>query len=291
MHSHLVNLNMKIAITGATGQLGRLVVEQLKAQVPAEQIVALVRTPAKAADLGVEAREADYAKPETLEAAFAGVDKLLLISSSEVGQRATQHQNAIEAAKKAGVKHLLYTSVLHADNSPLSLAAEHRITEADLKASGLPYTILRNGWYTENYTGSIGGALAGGAFIGSARDGRISSATRADFADAAVAVLTSSGHEDKTYELAGDASYTLTELAAEISRQSGKNIPYKDLSVADYAAALTSFGLPAGFAHGLATWDADAANGALFDNSHQLSQLIGRPTTPLDTAVAEALKK
>lgn len=282
---------MKIAITGASGQLGRLVVEKLKATVPAEQVVALVRTPAKAADLGVETREADYAKPETLEAALAGVDKLLLISSSEVGQRTTQHKNAIEAAKKAGVKHLVYTSVLHADTSPLSLAAEHRTTEADLKASGLSYTILRNGWYTENYTGSIGGALAGGAFIGSARDGRISSATRADFADAAVAVLTSPGHEGKTYELAGDESYTLTELAAEISRQSGKDIPYKDLPVADYAAALTGFGLPAGFAHGLASWDANAADGALFDDSHQFSQLIGRPTTPLATAVAEALKK
>jgi NAD(P)H dehydrogenase (quinone) len=282
---------MKIAITGATGQLGRLVVEKLKATVPAEQIVALVRTPAKAADLGVETRAADYAKPETLEAALAGVDKLLLISSSEVGQRATQHKNAIEAARKAGVKHLVYTSVLHADTSPLSLADEHRTTEADLKASGLPYTILRNGWYTENYTGSIGGALAGGAFIGSARDGRISSATRADFADAAVAVLTTPGHEGKTYELAGDGSYTLTELAAEISRQSDKTIPYKDLSVADYAAALTGFGLPAGFAHGLAGWDANAADGALFDDSHQLSQLIGRPTTPLTAAVAEALKK
>ncbi|MBO2007476.1 SDR family oxidoreductase [Hymenobacter negativus] len=281
---------MKIAITGATGQLGWLVVEKLKAQIPAEQIVALVRTPAKAANLGVEARAADYAQPEALEAALTGVDKLLLISSSEVGQRAVQHKNAIEAAKKTGVKHLIYTSVLHADTSPLSLADEHRTTEADLQASGIPYTILRNGWYTENYTGSVGGALAGGAFIGSARTGRISSATRADFADAAVAVLTSEGHEGKTYELAGDESYTLAELAAEISRQSGKTIPYKDLSVADYAAALTGFGLPAGFAHSLASWDADAANGALYDESRQLSQLIGRPTTPLATVVAEALK-
>jgi NAD(P)H dehydrogenase (quinone) len=281
---------MKIAITGATGQLGRLVIEKLKAKVPASQIVALVRTPAKAADLGVEAREADYAKPETLDKALAGVDKLLLISSSEVGQRATQHKNAIEAAKKAGVKHVIYTSVLHADTSPLSLADEHRTTEADLKASGIPYTILRNGWYTENYTGSVGGALTGGALLGSARDGRIASATRADFADAAVAVLTSEGQEGKTYELAGDEAYTLTELAAEISRQTGKAIPYKDLPVAEYAAALTGFGLPAGFAHGLAGWDADAANGALYDDSRQLSQLIGRPTTPLATAVAEALK-
>lgn len=282
---------MKIAITGATGQLGRLVVEKLKAQVPADQIVALVRTPAKATDLGVETREADYAQPATLATALAGVDKLLLVSSSEVGQRATQHHNVIEAAKQAGVKHIVYTSVLHADTSPLSLADEHRATEAELKASGVAYTLLRNGWYTENYTGSVPGAVAGGAFLGSAGNGQISSATRADFAAAAVAVLTTEGHENKTYELAGDESYTLTELAAEISRQTGKDIPYNNLPVADYAAALAGFGIPEGFAHGLASWDADAAEGALFDDSRQLSKLIGHPTTPLSTAVTAALKK
>ncbi|SNS06052.1 SDR family oxidoreductase [Hymenobacter mucosus] len=281
---------MKIAITGATGQLGRLVVQKLTATIPADQVVALVRDPAKAADLGVEARQADYSNPETLEAALTGVDTLLLISSSEVGQRATQHHNVIESAKQTGVQRVVYTSVLHADASPLSLAEEHRATEAELKASGIAYTILRNGWYTENYTGSIGGALAGGAFIGSAQEGKISSATRADFAEAAVAVLTGEGHAGKTYELAGDESYTLTELAAEISRQSGKDIPYKDLPVTDYAAALASFGVPEGFAHGLASWDADAAKGALYDDSRQLSQLIGRPTTPLSAAVADALK-
>ena len=281
---------MRIAITGATGQLGRLVIEKLKATVSTDQIVALVRNPAKAADLGVEARAADYSQPATLETALTGVDTLLLISSSEVGQRITQHRNVIEAAKKAGVQRIVYTSVLHADNSPLSLAEEHRATEADLKASGVAYTLLRNGWYTENYTGSVHGTVAGGALLGSARDGKISSATRADFADAAVAVLIGQGHEGKTYELAGDESYTLSELAAEISRQTGKDIPYHDLPVADYAAALSGFGIPEGFAHGIASWDADAAGGALFDDSHQLSDLIGRPTTPLATAVADALK-
>lgn len=281
---------MTIAITGATGQLGCLVIEKLKAQVPANQLVALVRNPAKATDLGVEVREADYAQPATLGTALAGVNKLLLISSSEVGQRTVQHRNVIKAAKQAGVQHIIYTSVLHADTSPLSLAEEHRATEAELQASGIPYTLLRNGWYTENYTGSVPGAVAGGAFIGSAKDGRISSATRADFADAAVAVLTGEGHEGQTYELAGDDSYTLTELAAEISRQTGKDIPYRNLPVADYAAALAGFGIPEGFAHGLASWDADAAAGALFDDSRQLSRLIGRPTTPLSTAVAAALQ-
>ncbi|RTQ53495.1 SDR family oxidoreductase [Hymenobacter gummosus] len=282
---------MSIAITGATGHLGRLVVENLKNTDSAASIVALVRDPAKAADLGVEARRFDYSQPDTLAPALQGVEKLLLISSNEIGQRAEQHRNVIEAAKQAGVKHLVYTSLLHADSSPLSLADEHRATEADLKASGLPYTILRNGWYTENHTGSIGGALAGGAFLGSAKDGQISSATRADFAAAAAAVLAGSGHEGKTYELAGDEGHTLTDLAAEISRQSGKDIPYKDLPAAEYAAILTGFGLPEHFAHGIAGWDADAASGALYDDSRQLSQLIGRPTTPLATAVADALKQ
>jgi NAD(P)H dehydrogenase (quinone) len=281
---------MIIAITGATGQLGRLVVDKLKGKVPGSDIVALVRSPAKAADLGVEAREADYSKPETLDRALAGVDTLLLISSSEVGQRTAQHRNVIDAAKKAGVTRIVYTSLLHADTSPLSLADEHRATEADLKASGIPFTILRNGWYTENYTGSIAGSLAGGAFIGSAGDGEISSAPRADYAEAAVAVLTGPGHDGKTYELAGDDAYTLRDLAAEVSRQTGKTILYKNLPEADYAAALVGFGLPEGVARAIAGWDIAASKGALFDNERQLAKLIGRPTTPLSTVVAEALR-
>ncbi len=210
---------MTIAITGATGQLGRLVINQFKAKADAADIIALARTPAKATDLGVTVRTADYTQPATLDDSLASVDTLLLISSNEIGQRAAQHHNVIEAAKKAGVKRIVYTSLLHANTSPLSLTDEHRATEAELKASGIAFTILRNGWYTENYTGSIPGALAGGAFIGSAGDGKISSAPRADYAAAAVAVLLGAGHEGKTYVLAGDDSYTLSDLAAEISRQ------------------------------------------------------------------------
>ncbi|MDP4301855.1 SDR family oxidoreductase [Leptothrix discophora] len=280
---------MTIAITGATGQLGRLVVEQLKAKVPAGDIVALVRTPAKATDLGVPAREADYSRPETLPAALAGVDTLLLISSSEVGQRSAQHRAVIDAAKAAGVKHIVYTSLLRADTSTLSLAAEHVETEAMLRASGIAHTLLRNSWYIENHTVSAKGAVAAGAFIGSAGDGRIAGATRADYAAAAVAVLTTAGHEGKTYELAGDVAYTLSDLAAEISRQSGKAIPYKDLPPADHAAALASFGLPGWLAAALAEWDFEITKGVLFDDSHALSRLIGRPTTPLSAAVAQAL--
>ena len=281
---------MTIAVTGATGHLGRLVVASLKTRVPADIIVALMRSPAKAADLGVEVREADYDRPETLDRALAGVDTLLLISASEIGKRARQHRNVIRAAKQAGVKWIVYTSLLHADRSPLNLASEHLATERELAESGLPHTLLRNGWYTENYTGSIGGALAGGAFIGSAGDGRISSAARADFAEAAATVMTSKGHIGRTYELAGDTAWTLRDLAAEISRQTGSTIPYRDMPEAEYAKALEGFGLPAPLAQAIASWDTGASQGALFDDSRQLSRLIGRPTTPLSASVTEALQ-
>lgn len=280
---------MTIAVTGATGQLGRLVIDKLKARVPATEIVALARDPAKAADLGVAVRQADYERPEMIRAALQGVDTLLLVSSSEVGRRAAHHRNVIEAARGAGVGRIVYTSLLHADISPLSLADEHRETEAALGTSGIPHTILRNGWYTENYAGSIGGALAGGAFIGSAGEGRISLAARADYAEAAVAVLLDETQAGRTYELAGDEAYTLADLAAEISRQVGRDIPYRDLPKAEYAAALAGFGLPEPVARSIAGWDADAAKGALFDDGRQLSKLIGRPTTPLSAVVAKAL--
>ncbi len=281
---------MTIAVTGATGQLGRIIIEKLKEKVPATDIVALVRSPEKAADLGVTARAADYTRPDTLRAALIGVDTVLLISSNEIGQRAVQHGNVIEAAKAVGVGRIFYTSLLHADTSPLDLAPEHVETESALKASGIAHTILRNGWYAENYTGSIGGAVAGGAFIGSAGGAKISAAPRLDYAEAAVAALTGTGHDGKTYELAGDNAWTLADLAAEISKQTGKAIPYKDLPAADYAAALTGFGLPDGLAAAIAGWDVGASKGALFDDGKQLAALIGRPTTPLSVSVAEALK-
>jgi NAD(P)H dehydrogenase (quinone) len=282
---------MTIAITGATGQLGRLVVNQLKSKAPAKTIVALVRSLDKAADLGVTAREADYSQPDTLERALSGVEALLLISSNEIGQRSVQHRNVIEAAKKANVQWIVYTSLLHAETSAIkALSGEHLDTEAALKASGLPFTILRNGWYTENYTASIPGAIAGGAFLGCADGAKISSAARADYAEAAVAVLTGEGHKGKTYELAGDKAYTLSDLAVEISRQTGKTIPYKNLSEAEYAAALSGFGLPAPIAQAYASFDTGAAQGALFEDGYQLSKLIGHPTTSLATSVADALK-
>jgi NAD(P)H dehydrogenase (quinone) len=282
---------MTIAITGATGQLGRLVLDSLRKKAPVAGLAALVRSPEKAAHLGVEAHEADYDRPATLDRALSGVRTLLLISGPVPGQRVAQHRNVIEAAKKAGVERVVYTSVLHADSSPLDVAPDHRATEAALKASGVPYTILRNSWYTENYTGSISGALAGGALLGSAGDARISSATRADYAEAAAVVLTSGSHEGRIYELAGDEAWTLADLAAEISRQTGRSIPYRNLPAEEYARVLTGIGLPEGLARAIAGWDVAAAQGALFDDSRQLSRLIGRPTAPLAVAVADALKQ
>jgi NAD(P)H dehydrogenase (quinone) len=281
---------MKIGITGATGQLGKIVVAKLKEKLSSENLVALVRSPSKAADLGIEARAADYDKPETLESAFLGIDTLLLISASEIGKRETQHRNVIEAATRTGVKWIIYTSILHADTSTISLAEEHLASEADLKSSNIPFTILRHGWYTENYTASIAGALSGGAFVGSAGTGKISSAARADYAEADVAILTTTGHKGKIYELAGDDAWTLNDLAAEISRQAGKDIPYVDLPEAEYTKALVGFGLPEELAVAIAGWDVAASQGDLFDDDHQLSKLIRRPTTPLAVVVADALK-
>ena len=282
---------MKIGVTGATGQFGQIVVSKLKEKIAANSIVALVRSPQKASNLGVQTREADYNKPETLPAALQGIDTLLLISGNESGKRVTQHKSIIEAAKKAGVKWIVYTSVLHADTTTINIAGEHLVTEAVLEESSIPFTLLRNSWYTENYTNSIPAALKGGAFFGSAEAGKISSAARKDYAEAAVAVLTSEGHQGKIYELAGDNAYTLTDLAAEISRQTGKDIPYKNLPEAEYAAILTNFGVPQAFAQVISNWDVSVSKGDLFDDSRQLSKLIGRPTTSISEAVTEGLKK
>jgi NAD(P)H dehydrogenase (quinone) len=278
------------AVTGATGQLGRLVIAALKEKRLGNQTIALVRDPSMGANLGVSTRLFDYDKPETLEPALEGVEKLLLISGSEVGKRVFQHKAVIAAAVSAGVKHIVYTSLLRADTSEIVLAPEHRETEDALKASGLDYTILRNSWYTENYTGNLGAALANGAIIGSAGQGKLNTANRADLAQAAANVLASDGHAGKIYELGGDQAYTLAELAAELSRQSGKTIVYNALSKSEYATLLEGVGLPAPVAEMLADSDAKAAEGAFADDSGALGKLLGRPTQTLQQAVAEALK-
>ncbi|NIE52779.1 SDR family oxidoreductase [Pantoea dispersa] len=283
-----------IAITGATGQLGRLVINALLKKVPASEIIAVVRSPEKAQDLqalGVALRTADYNQPQTLQGAFAGVQKVLLISSSEVGQREAQHRAVIDAAKAAGVSFIAYTSLLHADTSPLGLGVEHRATEALLQASGIPYALLRNGWYSENYSASIAPALAHHAFIGAAGNGRIASAAREDYAAAAAEVISRDDQAGKVYELAGDDSYTLAEFSAEIARQSGEQVEYVNLPPAEFSAALIGAGLPAPLAELLADSDAGAAQGALFDDSHTLSKLIGRPTTPFAAVIKATLAK
>lgn len=282
-----------IVVTGATGQLGRFVIESLLRHVPAAQIITAVRHPEKAAHfakLGIQVRLADYDRPDTLLSAFAGASKLLLISANEIGRRVPQHRAVIEAARQAGVALIAYTSLLHADTSPLALAGEHRDTEAIIKASGIPAVILRNGWYSENYLASAPTAVQFGTLLGSAGNGRIASAARRDFAEAAAAVLTRDDQAGRIYELAGDESYTLAELAAEIARQAGKPVIYRDLPEADYTAALFGAGLPEPFAALLADSDVGASRGGLFDDSHQLSQLIGRPTTPIAAQVIDFLK-
>jgi NAD(P)H dehydrogenase (quinone) len=283
-----------IVVTGATGKLGRHVIEQLLTKVPAAQIVAAVRNPQKAAALaarGVQVRQADYSKPETLGPALAGAERVLLISSSEVGQRVPQHQAVVDAARKAGVRLLAYTSILRADTSRLALAGEHKATEQLIRAAGLPFVFLRDSWYIENYTENLAPALQHGALVGSAGEGRIAAATRADYAAAAVTVLSGTGHENKVYELAGDTPFTMAELAAEVSRQTGKTIVYNNLPPEQYQGVLVNVGVPGPYAELLVDSDLGIVRGELNDSSGDLRRLIGRPTTPLAAAVAAALKR
>ena len=272
-----------IALTGATGQLGRLVIEHLLAAgTPAADVVAIVRNPDKAADLaaaGVTVRVADYDDPDAFPAALVGVDRLLLISGSEPGRRLPQHRAVIAAAQQAGVSLLAYTSILKADTTSSSLAPEHKATEADIQASGLPFTVLRNGWYLENFAGDLPGTLDRGTFIGSSGDGRISYATRADYAGAAAAVLTGTGHEGRIYELGGEPALTLPDVAAAITEASGRPVAYQDLAPAAHAAALTAAGLPAPVVDLLVDIDRSNRTGELFTDSGDLTRLLGRPTT------------
>lgn len=280
-------------VTGATGKLGRLVIDSLLRKVPAEQVAVAVRNPAKAADIGargVAVREADYARPDTLGPALQGASTLLLISSSEVGRRFPQHAAVIAAAKAAGVGRITYTSLLRAPTSRLGLAAEHLATEKALQASGLPHTILRNGWYIENYTENLEPALKHGVLLGSAGRGRIAAAARRDFAEAAVAVLTTPGHDGKAYELAGDRAFTMADLAAEVGRAAGRPVTYQDLPPDAYRKALLDFGVSEPFADLLVDSDVGISNGELDGASSDMVRLIGRPTTPLSEIVEAAVK-
>src|SRR6478609_1760313 len=282
-----------IAVTGANGHLGQLVIEGLVERVPANRIIAAVRSPEKAshfATLGVQVREADYTRPETVSAAFNGAKSVLLISVAEVSQRFKLHKAVIDAAKEAGVELLVYTSLLRANSSELFLAREHNQTEEYIRVSGLPFVILRNGWYLENHTSALANAVEHGALIGSSGDGRFASASRADYATAAVAVLTQLISENKTCELAGDQSFSMAELASEVSRQIGRVIPYQNLAREDYAAILLGLGLPQMTVDVIVDADAKAIRGDLDSPSRDLSGLIGRPTTTLSDAVSSALR-
>ncbi len=282
-----------IAITGANGHLGQLVIGRLWEEIPAHQIIAAVRAPENAsrfATTGVQVREADYARPETLATAFDGVKRLLLISASEVSGRFKLHKAVIDAAKEEGVELFVYTSLLRADSSELFVACEHRQTEGYLQASGLPFVVLRNGWYFENHTSAVEKAIENGVLIGSSGCGRFASASRADYAAAAVAVLTRPVAGNKIYELAGDHSFSMEEFASEVSRQVGRPIPYRNLSGNDYAAILLASGLPQMTIDVMIDADMKAILGGLDSTSRDLSTLMARPTTALSEAVRNTLR-
>ncbi|SEC74598.1 NmrA family NAD(P)-binding protein [Streptomyces sp. TLI_105] len=285
---------MSIVVTGATGQLGRLVVTELLARVPARSVVAVVRDKAKAADLaerGVELRVADYDEPETLAGVFAAGDRVLLISGHEIGRRVAQHTAVVTAAKAAGVAQLAYTGILGGPDAGLVLAEEHKGTEQAILDSGLPYTFLRNGWYTENYTANLAPVLAHGAVVANAGEGRVASAARADYAAAAAVVLTGplDEHLGRAYELNGDVSWSFAEYAAEVARQSGQEITYSDVPAATHLEILVGAGVPQPFAEILVDIDEAVARGELAARGDDLARLIGRPTTPITETIKDAL--
>lgn len=277
---------MTILVTGTSGHLGHLIVERLLARgAAASDIVAGARTPEKVADLGVRVVEFDYDRPETVAAALEGVDRVMLVSSSEVGKRAAQHKTVIDAAAAAGVELLAYTSLYRATESVLPLAGEHIETEKLIAESGVPAVLLRNNWYTENYAADVARAAETGELAASVGDGRIASASRIDYADAAAVVLLSDDQAGRTYELAGDVSWNFDELAAAVAEVSGRPVAYRRLTSEEHAAGLAAFGLDEGTVGFVVALDAGIAQGGLDASEHTLSELIGRPTTPLIEAL------
>ena len=283
---------MKIAITGATGQLGHYVIQALLTKTDAQNIVALVRDLNKAQHLkaqGVELRHFDYDQTETLAPALEGIDKLLLISANEIGRRTPQHQAVIQAAQQSNVPYIAYTSLLNADASTLGLSQEHRETEALIKNSGLTYTFLRNNWYTENYLAGLSHAIESGTLYGAANDGKISSASRIDYAEAAATVLISDAHENKIYELAGSTAFTLQDFANTISEVSGQAVQYKNLTSEQYHQGLVQAGLPTGLVDVIVDADVQTQTGAMFSDSKDLEKLIGRKTTSIQEEITNTL--
>ena len=282
------------AVTGATGQLGRLAIASLLNRVEADKIVALVRDLAKASDLsalGVAVRPFDYDAPDQLAASLKDVTRLLFISSDTPDRRIVQHRSVIEAASRMSIDLLAYTSIIHADSNPISLAASHRETERMIAASGVRYAILRNSWYIENYLIGAEAAIANGTLLGSTGEGAISAATRADYAEAAAVVLTGTLGQNRVYELAGDEAFTLSDIADVLGEAGGRVVTYHDVPEAEYRDALISGGMPAGFAAALAEYSANAADGILADGTRTLSELIGRPTAKMRETILNALGK
>jgi len=281
-----------IAVTGANGHLGKLVIEGLIERVPANQVIAAVRTPERASlfeRLGVQVRTADYSRPETLSTSLRGVKRILLISAADVSERFNLHKAVIDAAKKEGTELFVYTSLLRADSSELFLAREHKQTEDYIRASGLPFVFLRNGWYLENHTSGLASAAEQGELLGSSSGARFASASRADYSAAATVALTQVDSAGKTYELAGDRSFSMAELAKEVSTQIGRDIPYRNLSANDYAAILLRSGVPQMTVDVIVDANTKSIRGDLDSTSRDLSQLIGRRTTTLSDAVRSAL--
>lgn len=285
---------MSILVTAATGNLGRLVVESLLQKVPADQIAVAVRDPRKAADFaarGVTVRQADYDDPASLRAALAGAQKVLLISGPDIGSRVAQHQAVVDAARDSGVRLLAYTGVLGGPAATFDLADDHHAAEAAIRASGVPFVFLRHGWYTEIYTAQLGTFVEHGTVIGSSGDGRVASAARRDYAEAAATVLAGDGHENAVYELSGDQAWSFSEFAAEVAAQTGRPVAYRDVPPEEHLQVLLGAGLPEPFARILVDVDAGIARGELARTDGTLARLIGRPTTTLADAVKEALAR
>ncbi|RFA06960.1 NAD(P)-dependent oxidoreductase [Subtercola boreus] len=276
---------MSIVVTGATGHLGRLALTHLLARgVAASDIVAAGRNPEKVdalKSLGVRTAVIDFADPATLAAAFEGADTLLLVSGSDLGGRVEQHRNAIDAAKTAGISRIVYTSAPRADSTDLILAPEHKATEEYLRASGVPFTILRNNWYTENYASTLAQVAGTGVYAASTGEGRVASASREDYAEAAAVVLTTDGHEGAVYELSGDTAWNGSDFAATLSEVLGRAVAFEPLTPDAHTAALRAAGLDDGTVGFVVGLDANIATGALDKSSDDLSALIGRPTTPV----------
>ncbi|PVU81458.1 NAD(P)-dependent oxidoreductase (plasmid) [Cellulomonas sp. WB94] len=284
---------MSVVVTGATGHLGRLVVENLLDRgVPADQVVAVGRRAETLADLagrGVQVRRADFGDRASLDEALRGAESVLLVSGSEVGRRVAQHAQVIDAAQAAGVRHLAYTSAPHADTTSLILAPEHKATEELIRASGLPFTFLRNSWYTENYLGDLEQARSTGEVLSSVGEGRVASASRADYAAAAAAVLTGTGHDGAVYELSGDTAWDFAELAAAISQVIGRDVVYRSVTPAERLAGLLAAGLDEGTAQFVVALEGNTRDGLLAETTGDLARLIGRPTTPLVDGLRAAL--